>query len=110
MQRGPAADGAHDLHALGAQTRQQIAQIRQAAGQVGPPPADAQARSEIEQLNQLATLNLELLQRRLVETQSALGALGAGVPALEESRARSTYEAAGRMDSGSVGKRPLGQA
>ncbi|MBL0423321.1 hypothetical protein JI739_23495 [Ramlibacter sp. AW1] len=110
-QRSALVEGrADDLHALGAQIRQQIAQIKQAAGQVGPPPADAQARSEIEQLNQLATMNLELLQRRLVETQSAIGALGAGVPALEESKAMTTYEAAGRMEAGHVGKRTLGQA
>lgn len=101
---------ADDLQALGVQIKLQVAQIKHAAGQIPPPPADADARAELEQLKQMAALNLELLQRRLVETQSALGTLGAGVPALEEARARSTYEAAGRMEAGLAGTRALGRA
>ena len=101
---------ADDLQALGVQIKLQVAQIKHAAGQIAQPPADADARAELEQLNRMATLNLELLQRRLLETQASLGALGVGVPALEEARARSTYEAAGRMEAGLAGGRALGQA
>lgn len=110
-QRSALMEGrADDLQALSAQLKLQVSQIKHAASQAEAPPADPHAREELEKLNQLATLNLELLQRRLVETQASVGALGVGVPALEETRARTTYEAAGRLGTGPLVGRPLGQA
>ena len=110
-QRSALMEGrADDLQAIGAQIQMQLAQIKHAGSRIDPPPAGADARAELERLNQLAITNLELLQRRLVETQGSLGALGVGVPALEELRARTTYEAAGREDAGIGGGRALGQA
>jgi hypothetical protein len=101
---------ADELAALGAQLKVQVAQIRHAAHRAEGPPRNEAARAELEQLNQLAMTNLELLQRRLVETQSSMEALGPGVALLEETRARMTYESAGRMDTLPASGRPLGQA
>lgn len=100
------AGDADTLAALSAQLRAQVANLRYG----GQAIAAAQERATLASLRALASANLALLQRRLVETHRMLDALGPGVALLDQSRARTTYEAGGLLDSLQGGGRALGQA
>ena len=98
---------ADELAALGAQLRTQVNQVRQSMQRA---PGDEQARAQLEQLRQLTTVNLELLQRRMVQAQACVDSIGPGVPLLDETRYRLTYEAEGGLDTLPAAGRRLGQA
>ena len=67
-------------------------------------------REDLLELQRLAGLNLDLLQRRLADNQGAIDALGPHIPAIAEARTRSTYAAAGRLGVSSIPGRALGRA
>jgi hypothetical protein len=67
-------------------------------------------REDLLELQRLAGLNLDLLQRRLADNQGAIDALGPHIPAIAEARSRSTYAAAGRLGVSSIPGRALGRA
>ena len=100
------AGDADALAALSAQLRVQVAGLKYG----GQALAASQERATLASLRALASANLALLQRRLMETHRMLEALGPGVALLEQSRARMTYESGGLLDSLPSGGRALGQA
>ncbi len=72
--------------------------------------AQTASREELLELRRLASLNLDLLRRRLIDNQGAIDALGPHIPAIAEARNRSTYAPAGRLGVSRIPGRALGRA
>lgn len=93
---------ADDLPALTAQMQSAVVHVQRFA-----QTAD---ETELIALRRLASLNLDLLRRRLLDNQAALEALGPHIPAIAEAGTRSTYAAAGRLGTPRIPGRRLGHA
>ncbi len=98
-----------DLPTLSAQLQLQMAQIKSTAAQLAPP-VDEDAIAQLNALNQLATTNMALLQRRMGANDDALKALGASSAAMQAAQQQQTYAPEGRLSSAPLGGRMLGQA